>query len=147
MFDKSHILLLLAIAGLIVQQWRFSKAMEKARERERDLFNEFREREREITDDNRKREEQLLNRILRQVNVKAVGKVEVENVVKLPDPELPPPTYIDEAFRLDQIKEMIEMVMPEAAGMDPWEIQSQFPQVWKQFEAKHKEEHTPLRIE
>ena len=147
MFDIRNILLLLAIAGLIVQQWRFLKALEKARERERELFNEFRERERRITDDNREREGQLLNRILRQVNVKAVGKVEVENVVKLPDPELPPPTYIDEAFRLDEIKEMIEAVMPEVIGMDPCEVQSQHPQIWKQFEAKHKEEHTPLRIE
>lgn len=127
--------LLFAVAGLIAQQRRLFRLQEEAQERERKLADDYRQREAE-----------LLNRILKQVGVKAVGpQVEVENVVKLPDPEIAPPDWIDLAFRQDEIKELIEEGQPDMAHLSAEEMRNLYPRIWSRYEAMHAEQHTPLR--
>ncbi len=92
----------------------------------------------------RERERVLVDRLLRQGSVAPV-EIQRENVVKLPDPEIQPASWIDESFRLDDIKEELEQVFPEAALMSHSEAQARYSREWNQIARKMKEESTPLR--
>lgn len=110
------------------------------------LQTEAQERERKLADDYRQREAELLNRILRLANVQPVGpRVEVENVVKLPDPEIAPPDWIDQTLRLDEIKEFVEERHPDLSALSVSEIRDRYPQIWHKCEQLRDEYYTPLR--
>lgn len=91
-----------------------------------------------------KREGELVNRLLKQGGVQPVV-IERENVVKLPDPEIQPATWIDDAFHRDSVKEELEQVYPEAARMSHSEAQARWPHDWRAIDRRLKEELTPLR--
>lgn len=92
----------------------------------------------------RERERVLVDRLLRQGNVPPV-EIQREHVVKLPDPEIQPTSWIDESFRIDDIKEELEQVYPEAARMGHAEAQARYSKEWQRIANKLKEEATPLR--
>lgn len=122
----SHLILLLClglVCWIIWQTRHFSK-----------LEAEYRQRER-----------QLIDRLLRQAKV-APLEVNREQVVSLPDPEIPPRTPQDEAFRLDDILEDLEQLRPEARGMTPEAAREQFPLEWHNLEIRWDNDHTPLRV-
>ena len=93
----------------------------------------------------RNRERELLDRLLRQAQVKPL-RMEFEQIVKLPDPEIPPASFVDEALRDDEILEAIETKHPELTGASAAEIRMRMPQVWEAFAERHRIEHTPLRM-
>lgn len=102
----------------------------------------FREREREL----REREAELLNRLLKQAHVAPISPtVERERVVKLPDPEIPPLTWQDQAFRDDDILEDLEQRFPDARGLTVEQAKALYPADWKTLEWAWDEAHTPLR--
>lgn len=92
----------------------------------------------------RERERALVDRLLRQAHVQPV-EIQRESVVKLPDPEIQPASWVDESFRLDDIKEELEQIYPETARMSHAEAQARFPKDWQIIAKKLKEEQTPLR--
>lgn len=95
----------------------------------------------------REREAQFTDRLLEQAKVKPVGaRVEQAKVVTLPDPEVMPETWIDEAFRQDEIKEMLEVEHPDLADLTAEQIRAHHGAVWARFERLYAETHTPLRI-
>lgn len=96
--------------------------------------------------DLRRENQQLLNRLLLRHNVEPI-QIEREQVVKLPDPEVQPRTWLDDVMRADAIKEEIERVHPDAAQMTLEEVMATYPHDWKRFEAQWNEQHTPLRAE
>jgi|SRR5262245_61578129 len=92
----------------------------------------------------REREMALVDRLLKQGHIPAV-EIERERVVKLPDPEIQPPTWIDQAFFIDEIKEELEQVYPEAARMSHSEAEQRYPYDWRAIQQRLHEEKTPLR--
>ena len=96
--------------------------------------------------DERRKNQELLNRLLIRGNVEPII-VEREQVVKLPDPEAGPArrTWVDEAYRLDEIKEMLEEAHPDAAEMTAEEAMHAYQRDWAHLERLWDEQHTPLR--
>lgn len=93
----------------------------------------------------REREWKLIDSYLRKQSVSPL--VEREQVLKLSDPEATKPSnFVDEAFRLDQIKEIVETMNPAAAWESVEEARAQWPDLWKQAEAQFAVEQTPLRV-
>jgi hypothetical protein len=92
----------------------------------------------------RERERVLVDRLLGQARVTPV-EVQRENVVKLPDPEIQPASWVDEAFAVDSVKEELEQLYPEAARMSHAEAQAKYSADWRRIAKKLKEESTPLR--
>lgn len=93
----------------------------------------------------RERERVLVDRLLGQAHVRPV-EIQREKVVKLPDPEVtPPPSWIDEAFAVDEVKEELEQFYPEAARMTHAQARSAYPAEWARIQKRLKEEATPLR--
>jgi len=98
-----------------------------------------------LEDQARDREFALIDTYLRKQNVSPL--VEREQVLRLPDPEATKPSnFVDEAFRLDQIKEIVEAMNPAAAWESIEETRAQWPDLWKQAEAQFAVEQTPLRV-
>ena len=94
----------------------------------------------------RDRERALVDKLLRQGHVTTI-EIEREKVIKLPDPEIPPSSFIDEAFFTDDIKEELEQIYPEAARMSHAEAQQRYAKEWQIISKKLKEEATPMRVE
>lgn len=94
----------------------------------------------------RERERVLVDRLLSQGHVLPV-EIQRERVVKLPDPETQPPSWIDESFRIDDIKEELEQIYPEAARMSHAEAEQRYAREWQRIAKKLKEEATPMRAE
>lgn len=92
----------------------------------------------------RERERALVDRLLKQAHISPV-EIQREQVVKLPDPEIQPASFIDEAFFTDDVKELLEQQYPEAARMSHAEAQQRFSKDWQRIANKLKEESTPLR--
>lgn len=92
----------------------------------------------------RERERALVDKLLRQAHVSPI-EIQREHVVKLPDPEIQPESWVDIAFRTDEIKEELEQVYPEAARMSHAEAQQRYSKEWQRIAKKLKEEATPLR--
>lgn len=103
----------------------------------------FNEKEREY----KRREAELVDKLLKQAHIAPISKpVEVENVVKLPDPELPPLSWQDQAIRDDDILEDLELRFPEVRGMTPEQAKLLYPADWKALEWAWDAAHTPLRV-
>lgn len=71
--------------------------------------------------------------------------MERENVVKLPDPEIKQPDFIEEAFRLDAIMEEVEFINPEMRGRNADYVQQLYPDLWRQAEERYTGIHAPLK--
>lgn len=97
-------------------------------------------------EDWRKREMELVNRLLKTAQVQPLT-IERERVIKLPDPELPPLSPVDQAFFQDDIKEELEQVFPEAARMSHSMAQHRFPREWRAIEQRLQAERLPLRAD
>jgi hypothetical protein len=90
------------------------------------------------------REAMLVDRLLKQGGIAPVV-IEREKVVKLPDPEIQPMTWQDEAFFTDDIKEELEQVYPEAARMSHGQAKERYVHDWQTIEKRLREQRTPLR--
>ena len=92
----------------------------------------------------RKRERALLDRLL----VKSGNSplIERERVVKLPDPEVKQPSWIEEAFQMDGIMEEAERLLPEARGQTPEWVRDMYPGVWMEAEARYRERTDGLKL-
>lgn len=103
----------------------------------------FLEKEREY----KRREAELVDKLLKQARIAPLSRpIEQESVVKLPDPELPPLTWQDQAIRDDDILEDLEQKFPEVRGMTPEQAKLLYPADWKALEWAWDEAHTPLRV-
>lgn len=150
----SCLLLVCTISGWVVQTRFFLKKLEEQEAYWRGQEQEYKGQlsaglAARATMENlyRQREHDLVDRLLKQAKVQPLQpNVQVENVVKLPDPEMPSPNWIDEAFKQDEILEMIESRYPELVGVSVQEVQQRLPLVWNQFADKYEREHMPLRV-
>lgn len=93
-----------------------------------------------------KREGELVNRLLKQGGIQPVV-IERERVVKLPDPEIQPLSPQDEAFFIDDIKEELEQVYPDAARMSHSQARERFSHDWRIIEKRLRQERAPLRVD
>ena len=94
----------------------------------------------------RERERLLVDRLLRQAKVEPLAaRHEIENVVKWPDPELPPLSIEAQLLREDAIKEEIEIRYPDMVPLASWQVRDQHGEIWREFERRYEEAHTPLR--
>ncbi len=129
------VLLIVSTLACLWQARAFSRAEASWRERYDRLDAEWRERERLLVD-----------RLLKMAKVEPIAsRVEVENVIKFPDPELPPLSPEAQLLREDVIKEEIEQMRPDLATLQSWQIRELHPTVWREFERRYEERHTPLR--
>lgn len=92
----------------------------------------------------RERERVLVDRLLRQAHVPPL-EIQREHVVKLPDPEIQPASWVDQSFAIDDVKEELEQVYPEVARMSHAEAQQRYGKEWQRIAQKLKEESTPMR--
>lgn len=119
------VLLLLVLAcGLVLQARYFHKREDKWREREM----------------------ALVDRLLRQGHVAPV-EIQRENVVKLPDPETPTETWIDQAFFEDDIKEELEQQYPEVARMSLSDTKTRYAHDWRRVRERLQAERAPIRTD
>lgn len=96
----------------------------------------------------RQREEQLRDQLwVLAGGKKPVVRFEHEKVVKVADPDAPPPpmTAWDLALFNEDVKETLEQVHPEAKSMSVRQAQARWPDDWKTIEAQIREEYRPIR--
>lgn len=93
----------------------------------------------------RERERVLVDKLLKQGHLTPV-EIQRETVVKLPDPEIQPASFIDEAMFVDDVKEELEQVYPEAARMSHVEAMHRYSKDWQRIAKRLKEEATPMRV-
>lgn len=117
------LLLCLACCALVWQAGRFSRIEDGWRQRERDL----------------------IDRVLKRASVPPL-QIEREQVIKLPDAELQPRNWIEEAFKTDEIKEDVEQMFPEVAGLTAEQVQAQYPAAWNDAEQRWMAAHSPLKV-
>lgn len=135
LFFLLAIVILLAISLLLVARFFLN--------REKEQTAEWRAREEEW----RTREKRLTDELLRYAHVPPL-EVKQERVAKIPDPDVTPMLNdIDLAMYLDDIKEEIEQIHPEAYQMTPDEVKSRWPTLWTEAERQWKSAHEPLRIQ
>lgn len=91
----------------------------------------------------RTREQKLIDKLLSRAGFSPL--LERENVVKLPDPEIKQPDFIEEAFRLDAIMEEVEFINPEMRGRNADYVQQLYPDLWRQAEERYTGIHAPLK--
>jgi hypothetical protein len=115
-------LVLLLAAALALQSWLFYRREEGWRERER----------------------QLVDRLLRQARVEPleVRRVRTLEIEETSEPNKSP---IDEAFEMDDVKEELEQLHPEAHGMTVEQAMMLYPQEWREIEARLQARRRPLR--
>ena len=92
----------------------------------------------------RQREDLLIDRLLIKSGNSPL--IERERVVKLPDPEVKQPSWIEEAFQMDGIMEEAERLLPEARGQTPEWVRDMYPGVWMEAEARYRERTDGLRL-
>lgn len=91
----------------------------------------------------RLREQKLIDKLLTKSGFAPL--LEREEVIKIPDPEVRQPSFIEEAFRLDAIMEEVEQINPEMKGRDADYVQQLYPEVWRQAESRYMGIHGNLR--
>lgn len=90
----------------------------------------------------RVREQKLIDKLLTKSGFAPL--LERENAVKIPDPEIKQPDFIETAFRLDAIMEEVELINPEMRGRDADYVQQLYPDLWRQAEQRYAGIHSPL---
>jgi hypothetical protein len=93
----------------------------------------------------RVREFQLIDRLLKKEHVQPL-EVQREHVIKIPDPEIAPMSWQDEAMRLDEIKEELEQIYPEVTHMDHETARATYASDWKRIQKQLTEENTAMRV-
>lgn len=94
----------------------------------------------------REREMALVDRLLKQGHVQPVT-IEREKVVRLPDPETPTETWIDQAFFEDDVKEELEQMYPEVARMSHGEAKTRYAHDWRRVQERLRAERAPIRAD
>jgi hypothetical protein len=77
------------------------------------LFTQL-QRQDDIIKETRLREQQLIDKLLTKAGYSPL--IEREQVVKIPDPEIRQPDFIELAFREDAIMEEVEVMNPDMQG-------------------------------
>ncbi len=100
----------------------------------------------ELQEKQDKRNTGLLDEILSLAGARRIGKpVEIENVIKFPDPELPV-NEIDQIYYLDKIVEEITEAAPELSIYSAQELKMIAPELWRKAEGIVQNQTTPLRV-
>lgn len=107
------------------------------------FFRQIRKLEGEI-EESRLREQKLIDKMLMRAGYSPV--LEREQVVKIPDPEVKQPHFVEEAFRLDAIMEEVEQINPEMKGRDADYVQQLYPALWMEAEARFEGIHGKMRV-
>ena len=91
----------------------------------------------------RLREQQMVDKLLSKSGYSPL--MEREQVIKLPDPEVKQPDFIELAFREDAIMEEVEFINPEMRGRNADYVQQLYPDLWRQAEERYTGIHAPLK--
>lgn len=91
----------------------------------------------------RLREQQMVDKLLSKSGYSPL--LEREQVVKLPDPEVKQPDFIELAFREDAIMEEAELMNPEMAGRGAEYVKQIYPSLWDEAEKRFNTLHNPMR--
>jgi hypothetical protein len=89
------------------------------------------------------REQKLIDKLLTRNGHSPL--IEREEVIKIPDPEVKQPNFIEEAFYLDAIMEEIEIMNPDMAGRDPDFVREVHPGLWNDAKRRVDALQGPLR--
>ena len=109
----------------------------------RGLLAQIRRLEKHI-EDSRLREQELVERMLAKSGFAPL--VEREQVIKLPDPEVKQPDFIEMAFREDGIMEEVEQINPEMAGRGAEYVKQVYPSIWDEAERRYNSMNAPMRL-
>ena len=90
-------------------------------------------------------ERDLIDRLLRREYIQPL-QIERESVLKLPDAEIQPEDWLGLAFRLDEIKEEVEQLFPEAANLSAEQVQVSYPAAWAEAELRWRTLQAPLSV-
>lgn len=91
----------------------------------------------------RQREQQLIDKLLSKSGYSPL--IEREQVVKLPDPEVKQPDFIELAFQEDAIMEEVELMNPDMAGRGADYVKQIYPSLWEEAEKRYNTLHNPMR--
>ena len=94
-------------------------------------------------DESRLREQKLVDKLLTRHGFAPL--LEREEVVKIPDPEVKQPSFIEEAFYQDSILEEVELMNPDLAGRDAAYVRECYPALWMEAQARVDVQKRPLR--
>lgn len=94
-------------------------------------------------EESRLREQQMMDKLLTKSGYSPL--LEREQVIKLPDPEVKQPDFIELAFREDAIMEEVEMMNPEMAGRGAEFVKQIYPGIWDEAEKRFNTLHNPMR--
>lgn len=94
--------------------------------------------------DHQAREREITDRMLFKAGYSPVP--EREKVLKIPDPEVKQPDFIEEAFRMDAIMEEVEQILPGLKGYDAEFVQQMYPSVWSDAEIRYNRSHANMRL-
>jgi len=95
-------------------------------------------------EDSRLREQELVERMLTKSGFAPL--VEREQVLKLPDPEVKQPDFIEAAFREDGIMEEVEQLNPEMAGRGAEYVKQVYPSIWDEAERRYNSMNAFMRL-
>jgi hypothetical protein len=98
----------------------------------------------QLIQDSREREQKLIDRMLTKSGFAPI--IEREQVVKLADPEIKQPDFIEAAFREDGIMEEVEMLNPEMAGRGVEYVKQVYPSIWDEAERRYNAMNNPMRL-
>lgn len=91
----------------------------------------------------RLREQQMVDKLLSKSGYSPL--MEREQIIKLPDPEVKQPDFIELAFREDAIMEEVEMMNPGMAGRGVEYVKQMYPSLWEEAEKRFNTLHNPMR--
>lgn len=106
------------------------------------LFTQL-QRQDDIIKETRLREQQLIDKLLTKSGYSPL--IEREQVVKIPDPEIRQPDFIELAFREDAIMEEVELMNPEMQGRGADYVRQLYPGLWSEAEQRYRNAHIPMR--
>lgn len=107
----------------------------------RALLAQIRKLEQQV-EDSRLREQQFIDKLLTKAGYSPL--LEREQVIKLPDPEVKQPDFIELAFREDAIMEEVEMMNPAMAGRGADYVKQIYPSLWEEAEKRFNTLHGPV---
>lgn len=106
------------------------------------LFTQL-QRQDDIIRETRLREQQLIDKLLIKSGYSPL--IEREQVVKIPDPEIRQPDFIELAFQEDAIMEEVELMNPEMLGRGADYVKQLYPGLWAEAEKRFQTAHMPMR--
>jgi len=106
------------------------------------LFTQL-QRQDDIIRETRLREQQLVDKLLTKAGYSPL--IEREQVVKIPDPEIRQPDFIELAFEEDAIMEEVEVMNPDMQGRSADYVRQLYPGLWSEAEKRYRNAHIPMR--